>query len=80
VDEVKKNKANILGLSALLTTTMSAMKEVIDVVNNAGLKDKVKVMIGGAPMTQDYAKEIGADGYALDAASAADKAKEFIAA
>jgi len=80
VDEVKKNRANILGLSALLTTTMPAMKEVIDAINNAGLKGKVKVMIGGAPVTQDYADEIGADGYAPDAASAADKAKEFIAA
>ena len=74
----EEKDADIIGLSALLTTTMPAMKEVVTSLNGSGLKGKVKVMIGGAPVTQDYADEIGADGYAPDAASAADKAKELL--
>ena len=74
----KEKDADIIGLSALLTTTMPAMKEVVTSLKGSGLKGKVKVMIGGAPVTQDYADEIGADGYAADAASAADKAKELL--
>ena len=76
----EEKDADIIGLSALLTTTMPAMKEVVTSLNGSGLKGKVKVMIGGAPVTQDYADEIGADGYAPDAASAADKAKELLGA
>jgi len=67
-------------MSALLTTTMPAMKDTIEALQAAGVRDKVKIMIGGAPVTQSYADEIGADGYAPDAASAVDTAKELIAA
>ena len=78
IQAAKEKNANLVGLSALLTTTMLAMKDVTQAVEKAGLKGKVKVMIGGAPITQDYADEIGADGYAPDAASAADTAKELL--
>ena len=78
IQMAEEKDADIIGLSALLTTTMPAMKEVVTSLNGSGLKGKVKVMIGGAPVTQDYADEIGADGYAPDAASAADKAKELL--
>ena len=79
VEAVKEHQPNIIGMSALLTTTMVNMPEVIKALEVAGLKDKVKIMIGGAPITQNYANQIGADGYSPDAASAADKAKTFIA-
>ena len=65
-------------LSALLTTTMPAMKETIAALQEAGLRDRVSVMVGGAPLTQAYADEIGADGYAPDAASAVDTAKQLL--
>jgi 5-methyltetrahydrofolate--homocysteine methyltransferase len=61
-----------------LTTTMPSMKDVIDVLKEAGLKDKVIVMVGGAPVTQAYADEIGADGFAPEAAAAAKKAKQLL--
>lgn len=77
--EAAKDGAQVIGLSALLTTTMVAMKDVIEALKNAGLKDQVKVIIGGAPVTQNYADEIGADGYAPDAASAVDKVKALLA-
>jgi len=77
--EVAKNEGvNIVAMSALLTTTMLAMKDTINALKEAGIREKVKVMIGGAPVTQRYADEIGADGYAPDAASAVEKAKELI--
>jgi 5-methyltetrahydrofolate--homocysteine methyltransferase len=79
VEAVTKYKLNVLGMSALLTTTMIQMQEVIKAISDAGLRDKVKIMIGGAPITQNYADQIGADGYSPDAASAVDKAKTFIA-
>ena len=79
VEAVKEHQPNIIGMSALLTTTMINMPEVIKALEVAGLKDKVKIMIGGAPITQNYADQIGADGYSPDAASAVDKAKTFIA-
>jgi len=79
VAAVKEHKPNIIGMSALLTTTMVNMAEVIKALEAAGLRDKVKIMIGGAPITQNYADQIGADGYSPDAASAVDKAKTFIA-
>jgi len=79
VEAVKEHKPNIIGMSALLTTTMVNMAEVIKALEAAGLRDKVKIMIGGAPITQNYADQIGADGYSPDAASAVDKAKTFIA-
>ncbi len=76
--EAAKNGAKIIGLSALLTTTMPAMKDVIEKLKQEGLRDSVKIIIGGAPVTQAYADEIGADGYAPDAGSAVDKAKELL--
>lgn len=79
VSAVKKHQPDILGMSALLTTTMINMAEVIKALQSANLREKVKVMIGGAPITKNYAEQIGADGYSPDAASAADDAKEFIA-
>jgi 5-methyltetrahydrofolate--homocysteine methyltransferase len=75
---VKENKPDILGLSALLTTTMGEIKNVIDAFKENGLRDDIKIMVGGAPLTDDYAKEIGADGYSPDAASAVDLAKELL--
>lgn len=80
VEAVKENNAQIVGLSALLTTTMPAMKDTIEAFKEAGIRDQVAIMIGGAPVTQDYADEIGADGYAPDAASAVDKAQELVGA
>lgn len=67
---IKEMDADIVGASALLTTTMLQQKKLIDAIEEAGLRDKVKVMIGGAPVTESFAKEIGADGYAEDAISA----------
>jgi 5-methyltetrahydrofolate--homocysteine methyltransferase len=72
--------AKAVGMSALLTTTMTGMKEVIDRFEKENLRKKIKFMVGGAPLTDQYAKEIGADGYAPDAASAADKFKAFLRA
>jgi len=77
VNAVKEYKPNIIGMSALLTTTMIHMPEVIDALKQAGLRDQVKVIIGGAPVTQSYADKIGADGYAADAASATKLAKSL---
>ena len=76
--EAVKEGGDVVAMSALLTTTMTAMKTTLEALEEAGVKDKVKTLIGGAPVTQNYADEIGADGYARDAASAADKAKELI--
>jgi len=67
VASVREQKPDVLGLSALLTTTMVAMKETIDSLAQAGLRDKVKVIIGGAPISSEFAAEIGADGYGVDA-------------
>lgn len=78
VGAVKEHNANFVGLSALLTTTMPAMRTTIDALREAGVRDKVSVMIGGAPVTQNYANEIGADIYAPDGPSAARKAKAVI--
>ena len=80
VDSVKESGAQLVCLSALLTTTMMGMKDVIDALKAAGLRDQVKVMVGGAPVTQAFADEIGADCYTLDAASAAKAAKAFLVA
>ncbi|MCL5102633.1 MAG: corrinoid protein [Armatimonadetes bacterium] len=77
VDTAKKG-INVIALSALLTTTMPAMKDTIDALKAEGVRSNVKVMIGGAPVTQNYSDEIGADGYSPDAASAVDKAKELL--
>ncbi|MBN1636788.1 MAG: corrinoid protein [Deltaproteobacteria bacterium] len=72
LEAAQNTKAKIIGLSALLTTTMPYMNEIIDTLKEADLRDKIKVIIGGAPVTQTFADEIGADGYAPDAASAVD--------
>jgi corrinoid protein of di/trimethylamine methyltransferase len=73
---VKEKKANIVAMSALLTTTMPSMKTTIDAMKAAGVRDQVKVIVGGAPITQKYADEIGADGYAESASGAVFTAKK----
>jgi 5-methyltetrahydrofolate--homocysteine methyltransferase len=78
VQGARDNKAAVIGVSALLTTTMTNMKSVVDAVKASDLAGKVKVMIGGAPVTQAFCDEIGANGYAPDAASAADLAKSLM--
>ena len=75
VDAVREHKPDLVGMSALLTTTMPQMKVTIEALEEAGLRDSVKVMIGGAPVTAAFAEEISADGYAHDAANAVDKAR-----
>jgi 5-methyltetrahydrofolate--homocysteine methyltransferase len=75
VEAVRTHKPDIVGLSALLTTTMSRMREVIESLVEAGLRGSVKVMVGGAPVTEKFARDIGADGYSPDAASAVEKAR-----
>jgi len=77
VEAVQNSDAKVLCLSALLTTTMLAQKDVIDALNTAGVRDKVKIMVGGAPVTQSYADEIGADAYTPDAASAAEVCRAY---
>jgi len=79
IEEVKKNQPDILCMSALLTTTMGYMKEVIEALEKAGIRDQVKVMVGGAPVTQGFADEIGADGYSDNANSAVTVAKQLLA-
>ena len=74
INAIKENDATIVGASALLTTTMLQQKRIIDAIDGAGLREQVKVMVGGAPVTQSYAEQIGADGYAEDAVSAVDLA------
>ncbi len=78
MDAVKNQGAQIVGLSALLTTTMPSMKTTIEAFEEAGLRDQVKIIVGGAPLTQRYADEIGADGYGRDAAAAANLAKQLL--
>jgi 5-methyltetrahydrofolate--homocysteine methyltransferase len=78
IESAKNENAEVIGMSALLTTTMVYMKEVIEAVEKEDLKSKVKVIIGGAPITQAYADEIGADGYAPDAASGVDLTKNLL--
>ena len=77
VQAVKEFEPDIVGMSALLTTTMRAMEHTIRALEEAGVRGKVKVMIGGAPVTQAFADQIGADGYASNAASASDLARRF---
>ena len=78
VESLQKEEAPILGLSALLSTTMPYLRTTIEALEEKGLRDKVKVIVGGAPVTEDYAMEIGADGYAPDAAYAVDKVKDLL--
>jgi 5-methyltetrahydrofolate--homocysteine methyltransferase len=78
IQAAQEHKANVIGMSALLTTTMMQMKGTVEALQAAGLKGKVKTMVGGAPVTDEFAKQIGADGYAADAASAVNKLKELL--
>jgi 5-methyltetrahydrofolate--homocysteine methyltransferase len=80
VAAIEEHKPDIVGFSAFLTTTMPMFKANINALNKAGLRDKVLVMVGGAPVTQEYADVVGADGYASDASAAVVKAKQLIAA
>jgi 5-methyltetrahydrofolate--homocysteine methyltransferase len=79
VEAVRNQGAQIVAMSALLTTTMPSIKNTIDALNAAGLRGQVKVMIGGAPVTQNYANQVGADGFAPDASRAVATAKELMA-
>jgi 5-methyltetrahydrofolate--homocysteine methyltransferase len=78
VEEIEKNDPDIVGMSAFLTTTMPMFKANINAIEKAGIRDKVIVMVGGAPVTQEYADAVGADGYSADASSAVKKAKALI--
>jgi len=78
VKAVREQKPDIVGMSALLTTTMAAMRSTIEALVEAGLRNGVKVLVGGAPLTRAYANQIGADGYAPDPGSAVRKAKELL--
>jgi 5-methyltetrahydrofolate--homocysteine methyltransferase len=78
IEAIKQHQPQVVGMSALLTTTMREMKNTIQAIEGAGLRKQVKAIIGGAPVTERFAKEIGADGYAPDAASAVDLVKSLI--
>lgn len=78
VAEAQKNNADIIAVSALLTTTMTSMKNVVEAVKQANLRDRVKVLIGGAPVTQHYANSIGADGYSPNASAAVALARQLV--
>jgi corrinoid protein of di/trimethylamine methyltransferase len=80
VAAVREKNPHLVCMSALLTVTMPAMRTTIQALKEAGVRDRVKVMVGGAPVTPDYAREIGADGYADNASSAVKKARELLAA
>lgn len=79
IQAVEEHKPDILGMSALLTTTMPNMGKVIDLLKEKGLREKIKVMVGGAPVNEEFAKSIGADGYAPEAGSAAELVKKLVA-
>lgn len=78
VDTAKAKGADIVAMSSLLTTSMGAMRDTVKAISDSGLRDKVKIMVGGAPVTQDFADSIGADGYARDAATAVDIARGLL--
>jgi len=80
VEAVKENKPDILGMSAMLTTTMQAMNHTIQALREAGLRDRVKVIVGGAPVTQQFTTQIGADEYAANASAAVQSAKRCVGA
>ena len=79
IEAIKQHQPQVVGMSALLTTTMIEMKNTIKAIEWAGLKEKVKIIVGGAPVTEKFAKDIGADGYAPDAASAVDLVRSLLA-
>jgi len=78
IDAIKQHKPQVVGMSALLTTTMLSMKDTIEAIKSAGLRDKVKIMIGGAPVRKEFAEEIGADFYGPDATSGKNYAREVV--
>ena len=80
IEAIKEYQPQVVGMSAMLTTTMRAMGHTIKAIEEAGLRDKVKVMVGGAPVDAEFAKRIGADGYGSNAPAGADLAKQFVGA
>ena len=76
--EAVRNGADVVGMSALLTTTMGSMAHAIEAIEDVNMRDQVKIIIGGAPVTSEYAEKIGADGYAADASSAVRKVRELL--
>jgi 5-methyltetrahydrofolate--homocysteine methyltransferase len=78
VQQIEEHQPDVVGFSAFLTTTMPMFKANINALQKAGLRDRVIVMVGGAPVTQEYADAVGADGYSADASTAVRKAKELI--
>ena len=80
VAAIKENQPNIVGMSALLTTTMRAMGHTIKAIEEAGLRENVKIMVGGAPVDAEFAERIGADGYGSNAPAGSDLAKRFVGA
>jgi dimethylamine corrinoid protein len=78
IDKIKETNANMVGMSALMTTTMTGQKQIVEMLKEQGLRDKVKVMVGGAPVTQAWAEKIGADCYAENASEAVARAKELL--
>jgi 5-methyltetrahydrofolate--homocysteine methyltransferase len=78
VEAIQEHRPDLIGISALLTTTMPEMKTVIEALENAGVRDHVKVLVGGAPITEEFARSIGADGYGRDAGEASEQAKQLI--
>jgi 5-methyltetrahydrofolate--homocysteine methyltransferase len=80
INAVHEKRATLIAMSALLTTTMNSMKTTVDAIKNAGIRSNVKIMIGGAPVTQKYADEIGADGYSTNANGAVALARKLVAA
>ena len=78
IEAISEKKADIIALSALLSTTMPTMKNTVKAIAESGIKDQVKIIVGGAPITAQFADEIGADGYAEDAPGAINKAKELL--
>jgi 5-methyltetrahydrofolate--homocysteine methyltransferase len=79
VEAAVREKAPVIGMSALLTTTMSVMKEVVEILEERGLRDDVRVIVGGAPVSEEFAREIGAHAYGYDAANAVDRVKTLVA-
>jgi 5-methyltetrahydrofolate--homocysteine methyltransferase len=80
VETAVANGATVIGMSALLTTTMTVMKKVVDLLDEKGLKGRIKTIVGGAPLSADFAREIGADAYGYDGANAVEEVKKLIAA
>ena len=78
IDAIVENEAKLVGMSALLTTTMPNMGRTIEAFEEAGIREEIKVMVGGAPVTPDFADEMGADGYGKDAIACVEKAKELL--